>query len=59
VLVDLRAVTSILVFGNLMQRAYPEFVQRVMDLATAFHAKIAVVAMVLAAVTAMSSPPDR
>ena len=30
--------TSILVFGNLMQRAYPEFVQRVMDLATAFHA---------------------
>ncbi len=59
VLVDLRAVTSILVFGTLMQRAYPEFVQRVMDLATAFHAKIAVVAMVLAAGTAMSSPPDR
>jgi len=41
VLADLQAVTSILVFGNLMQRAYPEFVQRVMDLATAFHAKIA------------------
>ncbi|MDT0276711.1 major capsid protein [Blastococcus goldschmidtiae] len=40
-LVDLQAITSILVFGNLMQRAYPEFVQRVMDLATAFHAKIA------------------
>jgi hypothetical protein len=33
--------TSILIFGNLMQRAYLKSVQRVMDLATAFHAKIA------------------
>ncbi len=39
--VDVQAVTNILVFGNLMARAYPEFVQRVTDLAFAAHAKIA------------------
>ncbi len=41
VAVDTQAITNILVFGNLMGRAYPEFVRRVMDLAAAAHARVA------------------
>ncbi|MCZ2857823.1 major capsid protein [Blastococcus sp. VKM Ac-2987] len=41
VVVNVQAVTNILTFGNMLARAYPEFVQRVMDLALAAHAKIA------------------
>ncbi len=41
VAVDTQALTNILVFGNLLGRSYPEFVRRVMDLATAAHSRIA------------------
>jgi hypothetical protein len=41
VAVDTEAITNLLVFGNLLARAYPEFVQRVTDLALAAHARIA------------------
>lgn len=41
IVVDVQAVTSILTFGNMTHRAYPEFVTRVIDLATAAHARIA------------------
>ncbi|MGY2005308.1 major capsid protein [Blastococcus sp. SYSU DS1024] len=41
VVVNVQAVTNIFTFGNMLARAYPEFVQRVMDLAVAAHAKIA------------------
>ncbi len=39
--VDVQAITNLLVFGNLMARAYPEFIQRVTDLALAAHSRIA------------------
>lgn len=41
VAVDTQAITNILVFGNMLGRAYPEFVRRVIDLAAAAHARIA------------------
>ncbi len=40
IVVDLQATTSSLIFGNLIMRAYPEFVDRVMDLALAAHARV-------------------
>lgn len=41
VIVDVQAVTNILTFGNMMTRAYPEHVERVIALAMAAHARIA------------------
>jgi hypothetical protein len=39
--VKVQAITNILTFGNLMQRAYPEFVASVVDLANMAHARLA------------------
>lgn len=39
--VDVQAVTNSLFFGNMMARAWPEYVARVTDLAMAAHARIA------------------
>ena len=39
--VDVQAVTNSLIFGNLISRAYPEWVERVLALAMAAHARIA------------------
>ncbi|MFC5066189.1 major capsid protein [Actinomycetospora atypica] len=41
VVVDVQAVTNSLIFGNLLARAYPEFVSRAMDLSLAAHARVA------------------
>lgn len=41
IVVDVQAVTSILTFGNMVARAYPEFVASVVDLAIAAHARLA------------------
>lgn len=41
IVVDVQAVTSILTFGNMVARAYPEFVGSVVDLAIAAHARLA------------------
>jgi hypothetical protein len=41
IVVDTQAVTSILTFGNLMARSYPEMVARVTDLAMVAHSRLA------------------
>lgn len=41
IVVDVQAVTNILTFGNMLSRAYPEYVERVIALAMAAHARIA------------------
>lgn len=41
VVVDTQAVTSVLIFGNMLSRAYPEWVERCVGLALAAHARIA------------------
>lgn len=39
--VDVQAITNTLIIGNLMTRAYPEFIARITELALAAHARIA------------------
>jgi hypothetical protein len=41
IVVDTQAVTSILTFGNMMARSYPEMVARVTDLAMVAHSRLA------------------
>jgi hypothetical protein len=55
VVVDVQAITNILTFGNLMSRAYPEWIARVVDLALAAHARLSE-EQLLTQIGALSTP---